>query len=276
MNIHRLGLTAIGMCVTMMCASIGLARAQNQTPGVEQMNAQQEYREPHKDMDDAASRVQPTDDNSVRAVANAVFNFPHSYPHMDAAVEAVAIARLVQAEKAYLQKQRPGVEEQAVVNVINALADKFAAPDYAKTSVLQVRYIRMTQALNAPNFMGRGVARPGAKIGDSVGTELSPLQAAHLIAVVLDQKFINPDFQVPPDEWDQGYQGLSDELHARQKARDSGAPSVARFSMRSNPKRRELSDVMSKSLTSLSAQDSADLVDQMFTTLGIEIGGGRK
>jgi hypothetical protein len=267
MKIHHPGLAAIGMCVAMICG--GQAYAQNQTPGVGDMNTQQQYRGPHKDIDDAASQVKPEDENSIRVLAKAVFDFPHSFPHMDTAVEAVTTDRLVKAEKAYLQKQRSGVQEQTVVDVINGLADKFAVPDYAKTSALQVRYLRMTEALTSPNFMGRGVARPDAKIGDSVNPEMSPIQAAHLMLIVIDQKFVNPDYQIPPAEWDQGYPGLTARLQGFQDAQNSGAPRTSHLVARANPKRRELSDIVWKGLSSLSADDGLQLINKTFTTLGI-------
>lgn len=272
MNTHRifLGLIVIALCLTMMSLHIEKTHAQNQTPGVQPMNTQQQYRGPYDDLNDAASQVVPEDENSIRVLANAVFDFPHSYPHMPADIEATAKDRLIQAEKAYMQKRGPGVQEHAVVNTINTLAEKFAVPEYAKTSALQVRYIRMTAALGAPNFMGQGVARPGTKIGDSIGTEMSPIQAAHLMAVVIDQKFINPDFQVPPDEWDRGFQGLSDKLQAEQDAQASGAPRTARLRVRVNSNRQSLNDTVWKGLSSLSANDGSDLVKQMFTNLGIQ------
>ena len=246
-------LAITGLCCAVLSFFGVKVLAQSQTTS-------QQNRDHFKVLDDAARQAVPEDENSIRVLANAVFDAPHVYPHLPADIESVAKNQLVQAEKAYMQKSGPGIQEQAVVNAINTLADKLALPDYAKTSALQVRVTRMRGAVGAPIFMGKGMTQPGAKIGDTISAEMSPLQAAYLTAVIIDQKFINPEYQMPPNEWDQGFQALS---------QTSGAPKTAGIEAGVNHKRRELDNAVVKGFSSLSASDASDLIEQTFSNLGI-------
>ena len=63
----------------------------------------------------------------------------------------------------------------------------------------------MSLMLESPQFMASRSVRPDMRTGESISSEMSVLQAAHITQVLLDQKFINPDFQVDPANWDQQF-----------------------------------------------------------------------
>lgn len=222
---------------------------------------QQNSAQPDQAINNAGSNVKAEDDASIHNLVDSVFEYPHTYPHLPPATEATVKDRLFRAEKDYLAKRGPGVQEQSVADAMNLLADKISAPAYAKTRALQVRYMRMNLALSTPSFMGRRVARPDAKIGDSINPEMSPTQAFHLLASTIDQKFVNPDFQKPPDEWDQDFPNL---LKANQDLSRRGNRT------QSNPKRLELDGAFGAGLSPLSDNDGTDLANQVLATLGIK------
>src|SRR5205085_3497716 len=129
---------------------------------------------------------------SVRALTEDVFNYPHAYGRMPPSIESAVKDRLTQAEIAHLRGTRPGVKEEDVAKVVNMVVDRLHLPEYARTSVKQVRVLRMSLALASPSFMGRGMTEQNVNVGESVSPELSPLQATHLAAVLVDQKFLDP------------------------------------------------------------------------------------
>jgi hypothetical protein len=57
------------------------------------------------------------------------------------------------------------------------------------------------------------------EISESVGHEMSPVQAAYVFKALVEHKLVSPDFQGPPAEWDKTYDSLMDGLERGQAAR---------------------------------------------------------
>ena len=228
----------------------------------------------HEGIEKKASLLKAYDVDSIRALADEVFNIPRAYRRMPPVMEATLKNRIVQAEMAYLQGAKPGVREQDLVAVVNNLVEKFSVPSYGKTSARQLRAIRIHLALREPNFMGRGFALQDMNIGDSGNATLSPLQAAHLMAVLIDQKLLNPDFQTSPDQWDRvSAKKFVQNLQASQSQVAQGTGNVSlegHLTVIENPKRREMQELLSRSISSLSVTDAMVLMDQVLATLGID------
>lgn len=232
---------------------------------------------PHASVEGKAALAKPDDPNSVRALADELFNFPRSFPRMPGEMEDMAKNRLVQAEILYQQGKKPGIEERDIVSTLNDLADKLGGPAHSKTTLSQVRLIRMSLALSEPKFMGSGLTHSGIALGESVSSAMSPLQAAHLISTVIDQKFLNPDFQVSPEEWeDTGRLKVERKLQEHQASEEQarthpGVPTgTAILSSHSTDRRRELEDSLTRSISSLSLADSLNLINQAFAKLRID------
>ena len=89
-------------------------------------------------------------------------------------------------------------------SVVNEYAANLAHL-YAKTSALQVRYLRATLVRGYPNFIAQ--PRLGEKegleqeVGSSINSMMSPLEAAFVTAVLLQQKMLNEEYQKTPQEW---------------------------------------------------------------------------
>lgn len=215
------------------------------------------------EIENAAASEKAGDENSIRALTDAVFNYHHAFPRMPSVLENSVKERLIRSEEAYLNGTGAGVREEDIVGVLNSLADTLGAPDFARANLAQLRYVRMKLAIITPAFMGRGVARPRAQIGDEISPVLSPLQATHLIAVFIDQKFLNEDMQVPPEQWTRPV-----EPPTSTRGGDAAA-GRARVSARSNPKAAEMLSLMWKSSSSLSTTDGIALAEKALNTLGI-------
>ena len=245
--------------------------AQGQAPGAGQINIPDHPFDPFKDIDIIASTLTPNDASTVRALVDKLWEFPRVYP-VPASIQDQVKNRLVSAEISYRQGRRQGVEEQGVVRALNALAEAFGAPDYAMTSPRQVRVIRMGLAISEPKFMGAGIARRGMKVGDSIDSSMSPLQAVHLLAFTIEQKLSNPEFQVAPGEWDgTHYQIQIEQLQSLQQAKDQKPSGTIRKAVGSlgvsDPKRAQLRSILSKSSPSIS---TVELVNQTLALLEID------
>jgi hypothetical protein len=226
---------------------------------------------PERVIDEKARAAVPGDSASVRGVADAVFDYPHVLGRMPVDMENTVKERLVLAEAEFLQGKRPGVREEDVVLFVNQVSNKLKLTDFAKSSKKQVRALRMKTALASPVFMGRGMADGDMKIGDSISDELSPLQAVHLIGVLLDQKFLDPNFQLSPEDWDRDSHHKEIERIREQQAILKSQPRVEhRIATRENPKRQDLQNALTQSTSSMSLADAQGLIEAAFKTLKIE------
>ena len=228
---------------------------------------------PHKDLDGAARLANGrNDDDSVRGLANAVSNFPRALPRAPEVMENVIKDRLVRAEIAYRNGAHPGVLERDIVTLFNSVADRLGLPSYAKTSAQQIRVFRMQLALSLPAFMASGMARGNMKVGESIPETMSPLQAAHLIDSLLNQKVINPEYQVEPAEWEKSHLPAAmariQQMQQLQASRQGGNHSQ-KAELHAFHRRRDLYNSLLQAGSNLSFVDAMDLVDQSFTILKI-------
>ncbi len=259
----------LGLCAVIMLLFTTESNTRN-SPGVAaQMGT------PAQRIESKARLASPDDENSIRALADEIFNHPHPFPRMPADMENFVKARLVRAEMAYLQGVGPAVQERDIVRLVNSVANKLGVPEYGKTSEHQVRVLRMGLALSSPTFMGRGMARGDIKVGQRVEPTMSPLQAAHLIGRLIDQKFSNPDYQLTPAEWEKDqYANSVERWRTLRELIQSGeletSPRKTEVILRQNPKRKEMADALSRGMSSMNWSDAWDAIDQAFATLNIK------
>jgi hypothetical protein len=206
-------------------------------------------------------------------------------PRMPGLMEAILRERFDRAETDYRQGKRPGVQEKNIADAFNILATGLTVPDYAFTSPRQVRFIRMQIALPAVDAKFMEIE----EINESVGHEMSPVQAAYVFKALVELKLVSPDFQVPPAAWDQTYESQMEGLERAQAARKQveqrqqcgqaqgqyrvtvGGP-VGTLRGEVQPretKYKELYDIIAKRITFLTPGDGFEILDRMFTTLGI-------
>lgn len=109
--------------------------------------------------------------------------------------------RVGQAESRYHQSQAAGVSEARVAQTINSLAFKLKLPDYAKTSIYEVRKLRLALIPNFPQFInqksqGMQPVRAGAKFD----SRMSPAEAVFVTEMMMQQKLSNEEYQVTNKE----------------------------------------------------------------------------
>jgi hypothetical protein len=216
----------------------------------------------------------PDDEQSVRSLADGVLSFPRPYPRLDAQIEELIKSRLAQAEIKYRHGSEHGVQEADIVALLNEFADKLQLPPYAKTSISQLRVLRMRLALAEPKFMGLGLARQDSKVGDSLNTEMSPLQGLHLIETLIDQKVGNPEFQVSPGDWDKNLRNSI--LPSPSGLLGKGPQSVVadstitgRLYLQHSPRMREMYNTLQRNLSSMNSFEALQLLDHACVVLKI-------
>lgn len=235
-------------------------------------------------IDEKAEQAKNNDEAAVRALADEVFKSPELAIIPTEDMDAMK-ARVLTHELAYRSGNSEGIREENIVLTVNELVDKFKAPDFARTSALQVRVLRACLMHEYPNFIAQetGEERSSeATIGDSVSPTMSPLEALYVTGVMLWQKMLNKDYQYTPQEWvyevynknlEQWQADLSgnfsDEQNSTQPQYRLGGVSE------NNEKRRQMMDaVITGAATLLSPgsqglPDSTSLYDDTLTTLGI-------
>ncbi len=251
-------------------------RAQNSAPAGGQ--PMETPRATPQTIEQKATLVNPGDPDSVRALVDEVFNLRLSFPRLPAAIQSVVKERLMQDEILYRQGKRPGVKEQDIVDTLNGLVDQLGGPPYLKTTFSQVRALRMRLALGQPVFMGTGVARPDAGIGESISPAMGPMQAVYLIKWLIEEKITEPNFQVTPGEWEATYlakykaqiaeeQGIFEAMRA--EMRETGKTRVATVTLRSisSDKRREIEQTFYPKISSLSLADGLAFINEIFVKL---------
>ncbi len=273
MHIPRLSiLTFAGILGLAVCLPTSSLEAQTATGGGSTTKMRNAI-ETKQAIEAKARDERADDESSIQALASEIRSVTHAYPRLPSEIESLIRKRLVAAEMAYLQGKGQGVREEGIVRLIDLLATKFGAPDYVRTSPQQVRVLRMGLLLETPVFMGQGLSRRDMAVGDSISPVMSPLQAAHVTATLIDQKLLNPDYQVAPEEWDaKSYKKFSTKTQTQLDLQQSGQlealPRTARVTIRENTKRKEIQEAVSPAISSMALVDWFPFVDQALECLG--------
>ena len=216
-------------------------------------------------IEEKAQRARGADENSIRELADAVLSNANIKVIPTDILDNMK-ERLIRAELKYRNGKR-GIHESAVVQLINNLADKFRAPDYAKTSPLQVRTLRVHLQRRLPSFIAQSSheERKGLekKVGERMNPEMSPLEAAYVTAILIWQKMLNEDWQETPEKW------TPDSLNQRSADSDANAkPQLSSIGVRE--KASEMSRVITHGTARLESASVRDLIDTSLEIIGIE------
>lgn len=178
--------------------------------------------------------------------------------------------RAVRAEVEYKKNGKGGVREVHIARAVNYLADKFKAPDYAKTDARQVRVLRAMMKFDYPSiFAPDPDAKKGLrkKIGDLISPEVSPLEATFLLTTMLEQKMLNDNFQQTPEKFVANLKKKSARLEDHDGDRQArlvfGTP-------RNHEKRREMMRIMENGIANMSMDEALNLADDTLDKLGIK------
>jgi len=187
-------------------------------------------------------------------------------------VRATIQTRLVAAELDY-RRGRKGISEAQVVRTVNELAKEFAAPEYAKTSVSQVRFLRASMMGVFPQLLVPQRVHPNKLKEMSGGHQpLSPMGATLLTTLLLQQKLINEEFQVEPRYWHDHLQKKNTEAwRAHRENKSAATPlSASRLSARPDTaKTKELRQVIGQRLVTMTHADIVNLTSATLDQLGL-------
>jgi hypothetical protein len=192
-------------------------------------------------------------------LADEIFAIPHQVALQPPVLSAIK-RRLVSAEVAYWQGSGPGIDEKNVVAFVNLLADRMRLPEHARTTLGQVRTMHTQLLATAPALFGRGIGCSDVQARRSIGSRLSPLQAAHLILALADQKFYNPAYEATPGEWERDGAQLRTRM---------GRPTAAR-TIYLTERRSALERAVATSLSQMSIVDGLDLLSDGLRALGLD------
>jgi hypothetical protein len=232
----------------------------------------QAYKSPWQKIDDQARLENPSDGNSVRALIDEILDFPSSFGRIPPIMREIIEQRLVDAEINYKLGRTQGIEEKSVVQIVNTLADKLRLSDSARTTLHQVEVLRFSMELSSPDFMPPPTSQDESAALSLSKTDLSPAQAAHILLVLIDQKILNPDYQLPPEEWEKTqYQTAMDRMLKYKELRDSGQmkTTVTASFRASSPSSRDLRSQIYDAVSKMSLTEGLDLVNEAFGIAGI-------
>lgn len=220
------------------------------------------------------------DQASIRALADETFDpAALGLGHIpEEAVEAIR-NRLVKAEMDYRagNGKQKAIEERDVARMVNNLADTLQLPDYAKTNSFQVRHLRLGVWPKLLEFIAREDAKeranPHVRMGLKITTKMSPLEAAHVAVLMLQQKNQNAAFQITPKQENHFVYNLKlEHWTAHRNGKDLENRKLPRLKLpgQDNPKVSEMRDAVSKGLTSLAPTELKNLPNNLLDSLGIQ------
>ena len=201
---------------------------------------------------------------SIEELAHEIVVCPHVYSMPDVLSETLE-SKLADAETNFRNGQGHAVGEQQLVDVLNWMGEKFHLPSYTKTTTAQVRILRMKLAIEAPYLMGSTLAGKELEKGAHVRAELSPVQAMHLLSVMIDQKVLNPDYQDPSTDIVASERQRQEEI--RRKGTGKGG---AYLTVRTSTKNQEVRNSIDTAAGAMNAQDAFDVMNHVFNTLHLD------
>ena len=222
-------------------------------------------------IDEKAKKVSDSDEASIRDLADTIFNENGASDLSPMMISSLKDS-LVKAEMKY-RKTGEGVRETNITNTFNYLADKFGAPDYARTSSLQVRLLRVKLMPLIPNLIAvdidkehKGLKR---KIGSTINPEVSPLEATIIIIMMIHQKMLNEEWQVSPEEF--ALKRKDQYFKKRGPFPPEHSSEETSFSVRQGTeKSEEMRQIVQNRVAKMSLRSAEEMANNSLKQLGIE------
>ena len=212
------------------------------------------------------------DRQSIQDLAHAVIAEPH-YCRLPDSINELLETKVTDAEINFRDHTGHGVSETQIVDLMNWMGDRFHMPAYTSTTGQQVRSVRMRLAIMAPSLMGNTLSGKEIAKGGHVRTEMSPLQALHLLNVLIDQKIINPDYQDPSVDAvaaERERDKASGAAMGNKRVGSTTGGNARSISISTNPKEKEVRDAISAAQSAMTMQDAYDVVNHALKTLQLD------
>ena len=174
--------------------------------------------------------------------------------------------RMVRAEVDYRKGRKEGIKEERVVRVVNGLAKKFGAPEYAKTDLYEVRKLRAGMLFLMPEVITTEPMEKLKKAKDDkpkflISATMSPLEAVNVMALLIDQKLSNDEFQLTKEE--------RKALAADKRTREEQNSSEPRL-LPQTERQREMSQLVLSAISQTGVTDGLKLAHNVLDVLGVE------
>jgi hypothetical protein len=152
-------------------------------------------------VDAKASLAASGDVGAVRDLVHPIFQ---SFGWIDATKTQDVEDRIARSESQYRSGLQPGITAENIAKAINNAAVDLHAPEYAKTDVSQVRYLRFSLMMGAPHLVGGDHLSSTTDGQQRVFPEtMSPAEAVYVSLSLIHQKLYNPKYQATASEWAQ-------------------------------------------------------------------------
>ncbi len=224
--------------LTLLACALHTALAQTSTTGSKSMSIY------HK-IELKAQKADPGNRQSIHDLVHEVMVTPHLYQMSDP-IASLVEDRLTDSEINFRNNNGHKVNERQVVDLLNWMVERFGLPSYLKTTETQVRTLRMKLLIAAPVLMGYAITGKEIEKGGHIRADMSPVQAMHLLNVMVDQKVMNPDYQDPSIDIASSEQERAKTLQLSSSINRVTGTRIASVSANVNPKstevRRKLSD----------------------------------
>jgi len=168
--------------------------------------------------------------------------------------------RVGRAESRYRLGQEEGIPEAKIVRTVNGLVKKFNLPRYSRTNLYEVRRLRLGLLPNFPQIITQ--KKQGVQsvfVGAQIDSQMSPAEAVFVLAMMLQQKMVNPEFQLTHTERVNRWAGSHNHVGGQ-----SNSP---------NPdqnRSREIKEALSLAVASTSTSDALQMSGITLNTLGIK------
>jgi hypothetical protein len=226
---------------------------------------------PFGDINDQSRAANKGGEAEIRALADDIFTKYH-FNEAPAGIGDAIKERLVSAELSYRNgKGQKGISEASIVRAVNYLAYKVGAPAFAQTNVFELRRMKMSMLPYTADLQARSrisdaaISSNGRFIPNAATTPtMSPLEATFFMAMLVQQKQYNSEYQLTNKEFVALHGGKRQATSV--KLFRSAMESRTGDSTRSH----ELEQSVEKGVAAMSVSEIINLPQELMYVLGIQ------
>ncbi|HXG67048.1 MAG TPA: hypothetical protein VNO70_18235 [Blastocatellia bacterium] len=219
-------------------------------------------------LDDRARIAKHGDEAAVRHLVDEVFS-SISLDEIPRGMLDEVKERLLRAELSHRNGQQEAIPEINVVHAVNELATKFNAPQYARTYLYEVRKLRMATLPFLPNLVATETpeeTKQDKPVGAStIKTSMSPVEAAFVTLLLLQQQISNPEYQLTHGELVSRWAQMRGDKRGASAERANAGNEID-FSARA----KEMRQVMARGVSEMPAGELLNMPARTLDALGIQ------
>jgi hypothetical protein len=269
------------LVLTTLVVGVSGARAiwKNNNPELEAFAEMKQENQKSNPLDDLNEKAKRASIGNQAAVKDFVDEITAQYGLLEYAGDVTKEGikdRIVSAEIQY-QADGKGISEASLTQMINDLTNSLSAPDFMKTDVEQVRFLRVVRMSMLPNLINQRAKalRSPSRQPSAINSEMSPIEAMYIAMDLVHQKLNLEEWQVSPAEFRAKRHEKRKALYEarRSQSSQSSMPSdyvepTAVLKYREAPKMEQFSGV-SRRAKAMGPTEILELVNSSLKTIGI-------